>query len=141
MENFEPKLEVKKSAIDCLGLYTQTDIPANTEVIEYSGEKISMSEADAREKENDKTGITYLFILDENFCIDGAVYGNDAKYINHSCEPNCEIIYKDGKIFVYSGREIKAGEELTFDYCFDKNSKKEICRCGSAKCRGVINEI
>ena len=75
-----------------------------------------------------------------NRVIDAGRGGNLSKYINHSCDPNCIIKINDNKILIYSKKTIKKGEELTFDYRFNKNSFKEICNCGSKNCRGHINE-
>ncbi|MFH1641647.1 MAG: SET domain-containing protein-lysine N-methyltransferase [Nanoarchaeota archaeon] len=135
-----PILIVKQSRIDNLGLFAETEIPAKTLIIEYTGEKITGKEADKREMENDKKGATYIFCLNENCYVDGAVDGNQSKYLNHSCDPNCDIVMKKGRIFFYSSRLIKIGEELTIDYSYDADSKKEKCDCGCDNCRGFINE-
>jgi hypothetical protein len=82
--------------------------------------------------------VTYLFELDENHDIDGAVGGNDSKFINHSCDPNCEPDIRDGKIFITSIRDIAPGEELSYDYSFDFTEDNTPCKCGSPKCRGYI---
>lgn len=131
---------VKKSKIDHFGLFSRIEILPNTRLIEYTGEKISNLEAERREKVNEREGATYIFCLDDDFSIDAAVGGNDSKYLNHCCDPNCKVVRKNGKIFIYSKRLIKPGEELTIDYSFDKDSKKEICRCGSENCRSFMNE-
>ncbi len=135
-----PRLIVKKSKIDHFGLFSTTEILPNTQLIEYIGEKITHLEAERREKENEKKGTTYIFCLNDVFFIDAAVGGNDSKYLNHSCDPNCNVVRKKGKIFFHSKRLIKPVEELTIDYSFDKDSKKEICKCGSEKCRSFMNE-
>ncbi len=135
-----PRLLVRKSKIDNFGIFSTTEILPNTYLIEYTGEKITNLEAERRELENEKKGATYIFCLDDNYSIDAAVGGNDSKYLNHSCDPNCKIVRKMGKILVYSKRLIKPSEELTIDYSFDKDSKKEICKCGSENCRSFMNE-
>ena len=132
-------LIVKKSKINNLGLFCTSDILANALIIEYTGEKITDAETEIRDTENDKTGITYTFYLSKHWYIDGAVGGNKSKYANHSCNPNCKIIRKSGRIFFYSKRLIRAGAELTIDYAYDKDSGKEICRCQDENCRGFIN--
>ncbi len=131
---------VKKSKIDHSGLFSTREILPNQRLIEYTGEMITNLEAERREKENEKKGQTYIFLLNDDSFIDAAVGGNDSKYINHSCDPNCTIVRRKGKIFIHSDRLIKPGEELTIDYSFDKDSKKEICRCGSKNCRSFMNE-
>ncbi|MFH1899976.1 MAG: SET domain-containing protein-lysine N-methyltransferase [Patescibacteria group bacterium] len=139
MRQFE--IVIKKSKINNFGAFAVTDISENSFLIEYIGEKISNEESQKREIINDKEGVTYIFCLDEQNFIDGAIGGNESRFINHSCNPNCKIVRKKGKIFFYSKRKIKKGEELTIDYAYDKNSKKEICNCGSENCRGFINEL
>lgn len=133
-------IKVKKSPIHGLGVFASQDIPEGTRIIEYLGEKISKEEEVKREKENDKKGVTYIFDYNKKFSIDGAVEGSDAKYVNHSCDPNCDCIRRNGRVFYYSNRLIRKGEELTIDYAYDKNDPLEVCHCGSKKCRGYINE-
>ncbi len=134
------KFIIKESKIDCRGAFASEDIPEKTFLIEYVGERIDGAEAEKRETINDEKGVTYIFCVDEDTFIDGAVGGNDSIYFNHSCDPNCEYVIKEGRIFYFSDRPIKKGEELTIDYEYDKDSKREICRCGSKNCRGFINE-
>lgn len=135
----ELKFEIKKSGIDNLGAFAKEDIPIGTFLIEYTGERIDNEEAERRETINDEIGVTYIFCVDKDSYIDGSVGGNESRFLNHSCESNCDYVIKGGKIFFYSNRDIKKGEELTIDYDYDPNSKKEICRCGSNVCRGFIN--
>ncbi len=135
------KFNVKQSKIHNHGLFANEDIPDNALLIEYTGERICNDEAQKRELKNGKDGITCIFVLDQNWCIDGSVRGNESVFINHSCDPNCKIIRKDGRILFYSKRQIIKDEELTIDYSFDKDSEKEICKCKSKNCRGFMNEI
>ncbi|HNZ26312.1 MAG TPA: SET domain-containing protein-lysine N-methyltransferase [Spirochaetota bacterium] len=134
-------VEVKESNIHNRGLFALQDIDEGRLIIEYIGERISKKKADLREVENDKIGVTYIFCLNDDCYIDGKYGGNESIYVNHSCEPNCKVVRKNAKIYFYSKRFINKGEELTIDYSYDKDSKKELCRCGSRKCRGVINEV
>jgi histone-lysine N-methyltransferase SETD1 len=134
-------LRVKKSKIHGYGLFADDELPQDRFLMEYVGEKICNEEKSRRENENDKKGVTYIFYLDDNYWIDGELMGNDSKYINHSCDPNCKIVWKNGRILFYSKRLIKKSEEVTIDYTYEKNSKKEICKCGSVNCRGFINEL
>jgi uncharacterized protein len=138
MEN--KKFIIKRSNIDNLGAFAIKDISKGEFIIDYIGEKITNKEAERREEINDELGITYIFCLDDETCIDGSVGGNDSRFINHSCDPNCDYVIEDGKILIFSDRLIKKGEELTIDYEYSKDSKKEICRCGNKNCRGFINE-
>ena len=133
----QPKLIVKKSKIHHRGVFASEDIPKGTFIIEYTGEKITEKEAERRP--DPEEGVTYLFILNAHYYIDGTK-GNKSKYVNHSCDPNCKYIIKKGKILFYAKRFIKKGEELTIDYAFDKKEERELCNCGSPKCRGFMNE-
>lgn len=110
------------------GLFAEEEIPKGACVIEYIGRPIS-EEAAARD--NGK----YLFTVARNKTIDGNIPANTARYINHSCRPNCEATGPSGKVFIFSTRRIKAGEELFYDYgkeYFDRHIKPKGCRC--AKC-------
>ncbi len=140
-DRMKPLIIIKKSKIDNFGAFAVEDIPEDTCIIEYTGELISNEEAEKREIENDKNGATYILCIDEKNCIDGSIGGNESRFVNHSCDPNCDIVLKDGRIFYYSRIKIKKGEELTIDYGYDNDSKKEICKCGSKNCRGVINDL
>ena len=108
-----------------LGLFAKADISKGTFVIEYTGEKITNAEADRR-------GGRYLFNINSKWTIDGKGHHNTARYINHSCRPNCESRISGGKIKIYSIKDIKAGEELSYDYgkeYFDEFLKPHGCRC------------
>lgn len=135
-----PKISVKGSSIHWRGVFAEEDIQPDEFIIEYTGERIDSEEANKRELENDRRKVTYIFELDEDNYIDGAFGGNISKYINHSCDPNCKIERIDGKVMIYSARKINAGEELAYDYGYDKECEKEICNCNSKNCRGFINE-
>jgi len=114
-------------------------------VIEYIGEVIRQKVADIREKRYEKMGIgsSYLFRIDEDTIIDATRKGNLARFINHSCDPNCyaRVITVDGqkKIVIYSKKDIGIGEEITYDYKFPIEEEKIPCLCGSPKCRGTLN--
>lgn len=111
-------------------------------VVEYTGEKISSEETERRERINDLNGTTYIFILDDNYCIDGAVGGSISKYINHSCDPNLEVEITDGRIYFLASKDIQKDEELSYDYAYDYEPDFLCpCRCGSPNCRGTINEL
>jgi uncharacterized protein len=132
-----PKIIVRNSSIHGKGIFAGEDIPKKVKIIEYVGEKISGKEGDRRSELDDK--LTYIFILNDKFDIDGSVNGNDSRLINHSCDPNCEIDYINDHIWIYSLRDIKKGEELTYDYAFDADELED-CHCGSKSCRGYIND-
>jgi SET domain-containing protein len=125
----------KSSPIHRIGGFARADIPAGVPLIEYVGEKISKSESLRRCEANNE----YIFDLDEEHDLDGNVSWNPARYLNHSCEPNCEAEQDEGRIWIISLRDIKAGEELTFNYGYDLEDYREHpCRCGTRKCVGYI---
>ena len=138
----------KKSKIHGMGIYASEDIPKNTKIIEYIGEKILKREGDIRSEKrikkylnSKKTGSVYIFELNSKYDIDGSKRYNKARYINHSCDPNCEVDIKDGEIWISSIKKIKKGDELSYDYgyAFDKDDYKDhVCKCGSKFCIGYI---
>jgi uncharacterized protein len=128
-------LIVRSSEIHAAGCYTTSDIPSDTFIVEYTGPRISQQEADAR---YDSKTTTYLFGLkDPNKIIDG--HGM-AMFINHSCEPNCDTEEIDGRVWIIARRNIKSGEELTYDYNLYDGDKDDPapCCCGAKKCRGTM---
>lgn len=139
-------MELRQSAIHGLGAFARTTIPKGTRVIEYAGEKIGNAEADRRyDDESMKNHHTFLFILTDRLCVDAAFNGNEARFINHSCDPNCETSVTRGRIWIESIKTIAPGTELTYDYQYDddpKYTEKDLlfyaCSCGAAKCRGTI---
>lgn len=139
---------VRRSAIQGRGGFAVRDIRKGERIVEYGGERISWREADRR-YEDDRMGRhhTFLFAVTSRTVIDGAVQGNDARFINHACDPNCEAVDDGGRIFIEAMRNIAAGEELNYDYAYardesttEEDEKLYVCRCGSPKCRGSILE-
>ena len=140
--------EVRKSKIHSKGVFAKKNIKKNTQIIEYIGEKVTKAEGDRRSSERIKkftnsrqSGSVYIFELNKKYDIDGFVSRNKAKFINHSCNPNCEVDIFDGKIWISSIKNIKKDEELSYDYgyTFDKEDYKDhICKCGSKNCIGFI---
>ncbi len=137
--------EVRGSEIHGRGVYATQDIPNETEIIEYVGEPIDkeLSETRAWDQyalaEENGDAAVYIFTLDDKWDIDGNVPWNTARLINHSCEPNCEAWIIGRRIVIYSLRDIKEGEELTFDYGFDVECYEDHpCRCGKPSCIGYI---
>jgi uncharacterized protein len=124
-------LVIRSSAIHAAGCYTTTPLRKGTQVVEYTGPRISKDEADEK-YENSPT--TYLFGLgDGSMVIDG--HGT-AMFINHSCDPNCETEEIEGRVWIMAIRNIKAGEELTYDYfLYDGDDDEARCNCGSPHCR------
>lgn len=114
---------------------------------EYIGEVIRNKIADMREALYEEKGIgqgsCYFFRLDEEFIVDATVKGGKARFINHSCQPNCEaaVCEIEGKkhILLFAKRHIYKGEEVTYDYCFEVEQDKIACRCGAKDCQGKLN--
>ena len=129
------RLRVGRSKIHRWGLYADQNIPANRKVIEYTGEKIDLEEAERR------AATPYLFVLDSQWTIDGAVGGSGAQWINHSCQPNLVSRIMKGHIIYMSLRAIRKGEEVTIDYNYDETDETMNCLCGKRSCRGTINRF
>ncbi|HEU4564167.1 MAG TPA: SET domain-containing protein-lysine N-methyltransferase [Gemmatimonadaceae bacterium] len=139
-------MRLGRSPIAGRGAFAVRRIPKGTRIIEYTGERITPEVADER-YDDDAMEVhhTFLFTLDDETIIDAAVRGNAARFINHSCEPNCEAVIEEGRIFIEALRDITAGEELTYDYAYERQGRfrKEwwtlyACRCGAKRCRGII---
>lgn len=137
-----------RSAIHNWGLYAQENIAANDMIIEYVGEQVRQRVADLREVKYDQQGVgsSYLFRIDEDTVIDATKMGGIARFINHSCTPNCtaKIIRVDGtkRIVIYALRDIGQDEELTYDYKFEREidaTDRIPCLCGSVGCKGFLN--
>ncbi|KAL8142568.1 hypothetical protein V2J09_015600 [Rumex salicifolius] len=141
------RLRFQRSKIHDWGLVALEPIEAEDFVIEYVGELIRPQISDIRERQYEKMGIgsSYLFRLDDGYVVDATKRGGIARFINHSCEPNCytKVISVDGqkKIFIYAKRYISAGEEITYNYKFPLEEKKIPCNCGSKRCRGFGNSM
>ena len=141
-----PLVEARDSAIHGRGVYAILPIKKGARVIEYLGERISHGEADARyEKKGDDDGHTFLFIASNRTVIDAGVDGNDARFINHSCDPSCETVIESSRVFIDAIRDIKPGEELGYDYQLTWESTDDptelalyACRCGAKNCRGTM---
>jgi SET domain-containing protein len=142
----KPWFEIRRSAIQGKGAFAVRDIPDCTKLIEYVGERITADEASARyDDSRAKRHHTFLFELDEQSCIDAKRVGNDARYINHSCDPNCEAVIEGKRIFIYSIADMPKGTELVYDYSYMIDGPLDAetralyaCKCGSPKCRGTI---
>ena len=139
-------IDVQESEIHGTGVFARTDIPKGKKVIEYIGEKITKKESEKRsialiEKNQGSLtdGAVYVFELNKRYDLDGNVPENTARFINHSCDPNCEPDVIKNRIWLLSTRKIKKGEELSYNYGFDLECYEEHeCRCGSKKCVGYI---
>ncbi|NEN75245.1 SET domain-containing protein [Pelistega sp. NLN82] len=143
-----PWHEVKQSTLHGTGVFALKDIPAGTRIMEYGGKRITAEQADALFPVNpDDPFHTFFFSLQNGNVIDGGQAGNDARWINHSCNPNCETqeSKKGKRVFIYALRDIQKGEELFYDYCLSiegrltqKRKQEYRCLCGSPQCRGTM---
>lgn len=139
---------VRPSTLHGTGVFAARDIPAETCILEYRGRRITPEEADERPSSdpNDPSH-TFFFSLSCGLIIDGGQRGNDARWINHSCAPNCEARENDDgtRLYIYALRDIAAGEELFFDYALQVEGRKTKklkeqyrCLCGAPECRGTM---
>ena len=139
-------ITIKKSKIHNNGAFAKQNILKGIRIIEYRGERVTKEEGTYREKisvmkskRNERNAATYIFELNKEYDIDGDVPYNMAKFINHSCSPNCEVEVKNGHIWFISKKNIKKYEELTCNYGFSLNDcKSHPCKCGSENCVGLI---
>ena len=144
---------VKRSPIHGNGVFAARNLPAGQRVIRYCGKVVTHDDADELYDGSVESGHTFLFTLNEAYIIDANQRGNDARWINHSCEPNCEaVIVEDDngdrakdRIYIETTRAIRKGEELTYDYginpeCRQTARLKQIwaCRCGHTQCTGTM---
>ena len=131
--------KIKNSKIDKKGLYANQNIKKGTKILEYKGKIISVKKSETDPKFDNKKAI-YLFNINKRFDLDGNFKFNTARLINHSCEPNCEVFGEGLKIWIYAIKNIKKGEELSYDYGFnfDEDFKNYPCKCGSRNCVGYI---
>jgi SET domain-containing protein len=143
-QNRAPQIEVRQSDVHGQGVYAAQFIPEGTRIIEYMGQRVSWEAAP--DDENDPH--TFNFGLDNGEVIDPDIGGNDARWINHSCDPNCEAVEEDDRIFIYAMRDIQRGEELLYDYRLeidepitDAAKRKFACYCGASNCRGTMLEL
>ena len=145
-----PDYAVRNSAIHGRGVFARRKIRAGTLVLEYLGQRIAYDqacdEAAARESmTGTESNHTFLFSLEDGRVIDGGRDGNDARWINHCCEPNCEAREEGGRIFIHALRDILRGEELNYDYglVLDERytpalKRAHECRCGTPSCRHTM---
>jgi hypothetical protein len=138
--------ELRPSSIQGQGAFATRPIKKGARIIEYLGERITQAEADERYDDSAMSRHhTFLFSVDDDTVIDAGREGNDARFINHSCAPNCQAFLEDERIYIYALRDIPVGEELSYDYGYertpDMGPEEEslyVCRCGAALCRGTI---
>ena len=139
--------EIQRSGVHGRGAFAIRTIRKNTRLIEYVGESITPAESDRRYDDTNvtKDHHTFLFSVDSRKVIDATFGGNDSRFINHSCDPNCEAIIEDRHVYIEALRTIRPGEELAYDYNYERTPKTTkadeklyVCRCGSSTCRGTI---
>ena len=141
-----PLVEVRNSPVHGRGVFAVQPIKKGARILEYLGDRVSHAAADTRYVDHDESdNHTFLFIVDKHTVIDAGVGGNDARFINHQCEGNCESVIENRRVFIDATRDIAPGQELGYDYEIgrekdDPPNVDEIyaCRCGSPKCRGTM---
>lgn len=139
-------IKVRNSKVHGNGVFAARKIPAGARIIEYQGKRITEKQAEKRfGQDPENPHHTFFFSLESGKLIDGGDEGNDARWINHSCEPNCEAQEEKGRVFIHALRDIARGEELNYDYglVIDEKMSKALkkayaCRCGSDECRGTM---
>lgn len=138
--------KVKRSPIHGNGVFATRDIEPGERIIEYTGRRIDWPEALRRTAAaNGPVNHTFYFSLADGNVIDGGDEGNDARWINHACGPNCEAYEDEGRVFIHALRLIEAGEELNYNYAlvYDERhtpavKKSFACRCGTPECLGTM---
>ncbi len=141
-----PLVEVRNSPVHGRGVFAVAPIEKGTRILEYLGDRLSHDAADKRYEDHDESdNHTFLFIVDKHTVIDAGVGGNDARFINHQCEGNCESVIQHRRVFIDAARDIAPGQELGYDYEIgrDKDDPPNVdeiyaCRCGSPQCRGTM---
>jgi len=139
---FAPRrLRIKRSGIHGFGVFALLAIPKGAKVIEYTGEHIARAETRRRFVKAwlSRQKRLYLARVDLYWAIDGGRGGSGAELINHSCDPNLAWRVRRGRLFFFSRRRIRRGEELTLDYAFRADGPRVPCNCGAPACRGTIN--
>jgi SET domain-containing protein len=143
-----PPIVVRRSRIQGRGVFATRDIAESERIMEYTGARISHEEADALCPDDEalERHHTFLFAVDDRLVIDGGRGGNEARYINHSCDPNCEVVIARRRVYIHAVRDIASGEELLYDYWYSTDESYTIedlrriypCRCGAEACRGTL---
>lgn len=142
----KPLYRVRRSRIHGRGVFAARTIRKGTRIVEYKGDVTTWAIARKRpDSDPDNPHHTFIFERDDGKVIDAGRGGNAARWINHSCDPNCETCEEDGRVFIEAVRTIRAGEELTYDYQLTvdgrlgrKSREAYACRCGAPRCRGTM---
>lgn len=141
-----PPIRVRRSRVHGKGVFAARRIAKGARIIEYQGERISHREANRRYAlKSPRDNHTFLFVVDRGVVIDAGVDGNEARFINHGCEPNCQSIIRNRRVYIQAIRDIASGEELHYDYAISRDrddpaniDKIWACHCGAATCRGTM---
>ncbi len=143
--NTKKQYIIRKSSIHNKGAFAIEEIEKGTRIIEYVGDKVTKAESEKRsikminKAERTGGGAVYIFELTKRHDIDGSIPRNIARFVNHSCKPNCETDIIRGHIWIIAKRNIKKGEELSYDYGYDiDNFRDHPCHCGNDNCVGYI---
>ena len=138
--------EIRPSPIQGMGAFATRFIPEGTRLVEYAGERMTPAEADRRYPDVEgERHHTFLFAIDDDVVVDASVGGNEARFLNHSCDPNCDVFVEDGRLWIETIRDVAPGEELAYDYAFvlperhtPAAKRRFPCSCGAARCRGTM---
>jgi SET domain-containing protein len=137
---------IRRSGVHGKGAFALKDIRKGTRLVEYVGENITPAESDRRYDDTKvKDHHTFLFSVDSRKVIDATYGGNESRFINHSCDPNCDAVIENRRVYIEANRTIRKGEELAYDYNYERTPKTTKadeklykCLCGSPNCRGTI---
>jgi uncharacterized protein len=142
-----PAFVIRSSRIAGRGAFATRAIAKGERLVEYVGERLTHAAADARYDDHAAgTHHTFLFAVNRSTVIDATMAGNDSRFINHSCAPNCESVIEGRRVFIDAIRNIRKGQELTYDYAYARDGTETeeeeaslyVCRCGARHCRGTI---
>jgi SET domain-containing protein len=137
---------IRRSGVHGKGAFALKDIRKGTRLVEYVGENITPAESDRRYDDTKvKNHHTFLFSVDSRKVIDATYGGNESRFINHSCDPNCDAVIENRRVYIEANRTIRKGEERAYDYNYERTPKTTKaderlykCLCGSPNCRGTI---
>ena len=147
------RITLRRSPIHGNGVFALVDIPKGTELVEYRGRRMTHAQIDRIYADTTDNGHTFLFTLNDRYVIDANFDGNIARWINHSCKPNCQAVIEEGdgkdrrkdRVLIETIRSLRAGEELTYDYgiILEEPQTAQLkriwaCRCGSRRCTGTL---
>ncbi len=148
MSEFEKApFEIRPSGIHGMGAFATSYIEPGVRLVEYAGRRLTPADAERLYPEPEDTGKhhTFLFAIDDNVVIDASINGNEARFLNHSCAPNCDVVIENGRLWIETIQDIEPGEELVYDYAYILKERHTLaakrrypCYCGAITCRGTI---